>query len=118
MIRIVFSQSQPPTYSAEPSCINEEAPPEVDSDDTLPDTRAAKNLMKGFCLSIAYSASTGGAGTLVGTAPNLVLKGYFETNYPTSNLTFLTYMGYSLPVAVFMILLAWIALVVLWLPKK
>jgi hypothetical protein len=24
--------------------------------------------MKGFCLSIAYSASTGGAGTLVGMA--------------------------------------------------
>ena len=49
--------------------------------------------MKGFCLSIAYAASTGGAGSLVGTPPNLVLKGYVELNYPNSNLSFLTYMA-------------------------
>jgi sodium-dependent dicarboxylate transporter 2/3/5 len=37
--------------------------------------------MKGFCLAIAYSASTGGAGSLVGTTPNLILKGHIRTIY-------------------------------------
>jgi sodium-dependent dicarboxylate transporter 2/3/5 len=84
----------------------------------LPDTIAAKKLMKGFCLSIAYAASTGGAGTLVGTAPNLVLKGFVEANYPNSKLSFLTYMAYSLPVSFIMITLSWFSLVLLWLPRK
>jgi sodium-dependent dicarboxylate transporter 2/3/5 len=74
--------------------------------------------MKGFCLSIAYAASTGGAGTLVGTAPNLVLKGFVEANYPNSKLSFLTYMAYSLPVAFVMITLSWVSLILLWLPRK
>ena len=49
-----------------------------DDDDELAPTEAATKLMKGFCLAIAYSASTGGAGSLVGTTPNLLLKGYMD----------------------------------------
>ena len=49
-----------------------------ENDEDLADTQAARNLMKGFCLAIAYSASTGGAGSLVGTTPNLLLKGYMD----------------------------------------
>lgn len=50
----------------------------------------------GFCLAIAYSASTGGAGSLVGTTPNLLLKGYFDDHYEDGGLNFITYMAYRL----------------------
>lgn len=115
----MFYSSEKATISIQPNKIdNESSNEESESDDVLPDTIAAKKLMKGFCLSIAYAASTGGAGTLVGTAPNLVLKGFVEANYPNSKLSFLTYMAYSLPVAFIMITLSWVSLVLLWLPKK
>lgn len=88
-------------------------------EEKLPDTYAAKKLMKCFVLSIAYSANTGGVGTLVGTAPNLVFKSFYSLNYPDSNkLTFLTYMEYSLPVAIIMIAFIWLALIAIWLPRK
>lgn len=73
---------------------------------------------KGFCLGIAYSASTGGAGSLVGTTPNLLLKGYFDDHYPDGGLNFITYLGYSLPVSIIMITLIWIILALIWLPRK
>ena len=84
----------------------------------LPDTKAAKNLMKGFCLSIAYSASVGGAGSLVGTTPNLILKGHFDKFYPDGGLNFITYMAFAAPVAAIMIFLAWMELCLIWIPKR
>jgi sodium-dependent dicarboxylate transporter 2/3/5 len=56
--------------------------------------------MRGFCLGIAYSASIGGAGSLVGTTPNLVLKGHFDKFHKDANLNFVTYMAFSLPISV------------------
>jgi len=82
------------------------------------ETKLEKNLMKAFCLSIAYSASIGGCGTLVGSQPNLILKGYFDKNYPDTGLNFLTYMAYFLPNTVIMVFLSWLVLCFLWLPKK
>jgi sodium-dependent dicarboxylate transporter 2/3/5 len=74
--------------------------------------------MKGFCLAICYSASIGGAGSLVGTTPNLILKGHFEQFHPKADLNFVTYMGFALPISVIMIMVLWIVLTLLWLPKK
>ena len=74
--------------------------------------------MKGFCLGIAYSASTGGAGSLVGTTPNLILKGHFDKNHPNADLNFVTYMAFSLPISIVMILVLWLVLAFLWLPRK
>ena len=84
----------------------------------IPAKDGAKKIMKGFCLAISYSASIGGAGSLVGTQPNLILKGYFEKNYPNDGLNFLTYMAYALPTAIIMLTLSWLAINFLWLINR
>lgn len=89
-----------------------------ESKSDLPNTKAAVKLMKGFCLGIAYAASIGGAGSLVGTTPNLLLKGYFDEKYPEGGLNFLTYMAFSCPVSIIMVFFTWIIMCVIWLPRK
>lgn len=84
----------------------------------LPNTSAARKLMKCFLLSLTYSASIGGSGSLVGTAPNLILKGYFDEYYPNAGLNFFSFMLYSTPAALLLITLTWMTLVLYWLPKK
>jgi sodium-dependent dicarboxylate transporter 2/3/5 len=84
----------------------------------MPKTRAATRLMKGFCLSIAYSASIGGAGSLVGTTPNLILKGYFDDNYKQGGLNFISYMAFAAPVSFLMIFISWIVMCLLWIPYR
>ena len=81
-------------------------------------TKTAFNLMKGFCLSIAYSASIGGSGSLVGTTPNLILKGYFDSNYKDGGLNFVTYMAFAAPVSLIMIFVSWIVICLMWLPIR
>ena len=54
---------------------------------------------------------------LVGTTPNIVLKGYYEQNIPEAKLDFLKYMLYALPVSIILEFLAWAWLAFLWLPK-
>jgi len=88
------------------------------SSDELPETKQAKNLMKGFCMSLTYSASIGGSGSLVGTAPNLILKGFFDQYHPKAGMNFFTFMLYSCPAAFIMIILTWIVLCIIRLPKK
>jgi sodium-dependent dicarboxylate transporter 2/3/5 len=52
-------------------------------------------------LGIAYAASIGGIGTLIGTPPNLLLAGFIETRYGHS-ISFARWLGVGLPlVAVF-----------------
>ena len=36
------------------------------------------DLTKAFFIGIGYASSIGGVGTLIGTASNLTLKGYFD----------------------------------------
>lgn len=81
--------------------------PEIDTDED-----AGKVLMrKTMLLSVAYAANIGGTGSLIGTAPNLVLKGLFEELFPMSTeLTFATWMLYNVPTMILCVLLAWIYL--------
>ena len=39
------------------------------------------NFSKALLIGIAYSASIGGMGTLIGTPPNTLLRGFLETNF-------------------------------------
>jgi sodium-dependent dicarboxylate transporter 2/3/5 len=41
-------------------------------------TTKEHNIYKAILLSICYSASIGGTGTLIGTGPNIVLNGDLE----------------------------------------
>ncbi len=74
--------------------------------------------MKCFLLSLSYAASIGGSGSIVGTAPNLILKGFYDQNYPNGGLNFLTFMLYSLPCGILMIIVSWLLMLFIWLPRE
>ncbi|CAN7941017.1 unnamed protein product, partial [Ixodes hexagonus] len=68
-------------------------------------------MRKTMLLSVAYAANIGGTGSLIGTAPNLVLKGLMEELFPGSTeLTFATWMLYNVPTMIICVLLAWVYL--------
>jgi sodium-dependent dicarboxylate transporter 2/3/5 len=63
-------------------------------------------------LAVAYSASIGGVGTLIGTPPNVLLAGQYATLFPEAPpLTFLSWMRLALPVAALMLPVAWLYLI-------
>uniref|UniRef100_A0A6P4G3Z6 Protein I'm not dead yet 2 n=1 Tax=Drosophila rhopaloa TaxID=1041015 RepID=A0A6P4G3Z6_DRORH len=53
-------------------------------------------------VGVAYAATIGGLGTLIGTGTNLVFKGIYEQRFPTSTeeITFANFMVYSIPIMV------------------
>jgi len=65
----------------------------------------------GVCLmlGIAYAASIGGMGTLIGTPPNVLLAGTLERSYGIE-IGFLGWMAFALPVVVAFVPLTWWAL--------
>ena len=69
-------------------------------------------------LSCSYSATIGGLGSLVGTAPNVFLKGFMDEHYPNSGLNFLTFGMFAAPVSIILIFLSWIWLSIMWLPRE
>ncbi len=63
-------------------------------------------------LSIAYAASIGGTGTLIGTPPNMVFIGMFETLYPQApKISFFQWMMVGVPLVIIFIPLIWMYLV-------
>ncbi len=67
-------------------------------------------LGKAFMLAIAYSASIGGVGTLVGTPPNLFFASFYEATYGIK-IGMLTWMKIGIPFMLVMLPLAWMYLV-------
>ncbi len=62
-------------------------------------------------LGIAYAASIGGIGTLIGTPPNLVFSGTVRNLFPEApEIGFLQWMGIGMPVVVLFLPLAWLYL--------
>lgn len=69
---------------------------------------AEKSLGAALVLGIAWGASLGGVGTLVGTAPNLVLVGAVRELLPGSpEIGFLAWMALGVPVCVLLVALCW-----------
>ena len=68
-------------------------------------TQFGKMLM----LAIAYSASIGGIGTLIGTPPNLVLAGIVKELYGVE-IGFLEWMLLALPLSILLLALCWVYL--------
>ncbi|XP_077534138.1 Na(+)/citrate cotransporter-like isoform X2 [Haemaphysalis longicornis] len=70
-----------------------------------------KALRTTMLLSVAYAANIGGTGSLVGTGPNLVLKGLMDDLFPGSTeLTFATWMLYNAPTMLICVLIGWLYL--------
>ncbi len=72
-----------------------------------------KSIMRSFAISlllaIAYSASIGGVGTLIGTAPNAFIAGYLSDVH-NIEIDFVSWMKIGVPVVLFMVPCCWILL--------
>lgn len=76
-----------------------------------PENRFGTPLM----LGIAYSASVGGLATLVGTPPNLVLKGGLEKLFPAApEISFLQWMALGVPLGLVMGIAVFFLLVIMY----
>jgi sodium-dependent dicarboxylate transporter 2/3/5 len=67
---------------------------------------ATGNLAVCLMLGIAYSASIGGIGTLVGTPPNAWAASFFETKLGTK-VSFVRWLGFGVPFVVVLLPIAW-----------
>jgi len=61
---------------------------------------------KALMLAIAYAASIGGVGTLIGTPPNLVLAGVVSDIY-NYEITFLQWFMFGFPISVILLFICW-----------
>ena len=68
-------------------------------------------------LGVAYSASIGGVGTLIGTPPNLFLASYAETNLGIK-IDFLRWMAIGLPLVAIFLPLTWLLLTRILYPTR
>ncbi|EEC02204.1 Na+/dicarboxylate, Na+/tricarboxylate and phosphate transporter, putative, partial [Ixodes scapularis] len=70
-------------------------------------------------LGIAYAANIGGTGSVIGTAPNLIIMGLVEELYPNSaTLSFATWMIYNVPPMILCVICAWLYLYFHFIPKR
>jgi sodium-dependent dicarboxylate transporter 2/3/5 len=75
------------------------------------DPRRTRAFGAALMLAVAYSASIGGMGTLVGTPPNVSFLAIFRVYYPAQPpITFLGWMTLGVPFAALMLLAAWLLL--------
>ncbi|WP_350271167.1 DASS family sodium-coupled anion symporter [Brevibacterium sp. CBA3109] len=85
--------------------------------DTGLGTAVRSNFGTALMLGIAYSASIGSLGTIIGTPPNLFLVGYLEENHDIS-IGFGQWMLVGVPLSIVMMVIAWFLLVkVLFKPE-
>ena len=73
------------------------------------DDETVRNFGVALMLAIAYSASIGGVGTLIGTPPNALLASFLQSNYQIE-VSFFGWMLIGIPVVVVMLPLAWLLL--------
>ncbi|MFH1726738.1 MAG: DASS family sodium-coupled anion symporter [Elusimicrobiota bacterium] len=78
---------------------------------------AGRNFATCLVLGIAYSASIGGIGTLIGTPPNALLAAFMEQQYGEA-LSFSGWLGIGLPVAAAMLPLCWVLLTKVLFPIR
>ncbi len=71
-----------------------------------PNRIMVRNFGVALMLGIAYSASIGGVGTLIGTPPNALLASFLESSYKIQ-IDFFTWMQLGVPVVLVMLPIAW-----------
>ncbi|SDK96148.1 solute carrier family 13 (sodium-dependent dicarboxylate transporter), member 2/3/5 [Maridesulfovibrio ferrireducens] len=82
-----------------------------------PSSGPESNFGKCLMLGIAYSASMGGVGTIIGTPPNTVMVGMVDKMYGVQ-IGFGEWMLYGVPLAVVMIAVSWWILTQILFPTK
>lgn len=78
--------------------------------------RAQKKFATGLMLAIAYSASIGSLGTIIGTPPNALLVAYMAENHDV-HIGFGTWMLVGVPLALVYMVIAWFILVAVFKPE-
>ena len=73
------------------------------------DESARKDFQYALLLGVAYGATIGGMATLVGTAPNAIMKGFVADTYGVE-IHFANWMLVGLPLTILMLPLAWLVL--------
>ncbi|WP_106496604.1 SLC13 family permease [Lentibacillus sp. Marseille-P4043] len=86
-------------------------------DDSIDTSKENFGFGKALMLGIAYSASLGGVGTLIGTPPNTLLAGAIEKTYGIE-MSFASWMLFGVPLAWVFILIVWFYLVKIAHPLK
>lgn len=75
-----------------------------------------KKFATALMLGIAYAASIGSLGTLIGTPPNALMKGYMEETHGIT-IGFGQWMIVGMPVAIVFLVIAWLVLITLFKPE-
>lgn len=75
------------------------------------------NFGKALMLGIAYSASIGGLGTLIGTPPNAIFAGVVKELYDVT-ISFAAWMVFGVPLAAVLLILIWVYLVKIAFPMN
>jgi len=90
--------------------VNEFAKQALFNGERNPETEAKvyQSLGLVLMLGLAYSASIGGVGTLIGTPPNIVLAGLYKELYPEyEEISFFKWMLTALPLVIVFLPLVW-----------
>jgi len=69
----------------------------------------ARNFETAMVLGVAYGASIGGLGTLIGTAPNALFAGFMQQTYGVT-VSFAAWMAVGVPVSLVIALACWVLL--------
>ncbi len=78
---------------------------------------ASRNFATALMIGVAYSATIGGSGTLIGTAPNAVLAGFMSESYGVE-IGFAQWMMVGVPMVALMLPLAWLVLTRVAFPMR
>jgi sodium-dependent dicarboxylate transporter 2/3/5 len=78
--------------------------------------KGKSNFAKAMVIAVAYGATIGGMGTLIGSTPNVLAQKFLTQ--AGLNYGFLEWGWRALPFTIMMVVLAWIVLIVLFKPEK
>ncbi len=85
--------------------------------DPAAEDRDARNFGKAIVLCVAYAATIGGLGTIVGTATNALVAGFMQQNYGET-ISFAQWLAFGMPTALILMPIAWLVLVKIAFPFR
>ena len=85
--------------------------------DTATGDRNTRNFACAIVLCVAYAATIGGLGTIVGTATNALVAGFMQQNYGET-ISFAQWLAFGIPTVLLLMPVAWLVLVKIAFPFK
>ncbi|MGQ0430293.1 MAG: SLC13 family permease [Gammaproteobacteria bacterium] len=87
------------------------------SPDAVTGDTNARNFGRAIVLCVAYAATIGGLGTLVGTATNALVVGFMQQNYGET-ISFARWLAFGIPTVLLLMPVAWLVLVKIAFPFR